>query len=63
MTTNRVSNSSYKIRPEFIKACEQAAKRINPNNPELSLTLATRRQASKYRRKTGIVWKTLNNMV
>ena len=61
MATKKKAKTTYQVSPEFLKICEQAAQKINPNDLELSLKLATKRQASKYRNNTGIVWKTLNN--
>jgi hypothetical protein len=60
---NSMTNSHYKLTPGFMKACEQAAQIIDPANPELPSKLSTTRQASKFRRGTGLVWKTINNMI
>jgi hypothetical protein len=51
----------------FHKAIKIAAEKIHKEGTNESVTFAdkirTPRQASKFRRGTGIVWKTLNNMM
>jgi hypothetical protein len=51
----------------FHKAIKTVAEKIHKEGTNESVTFAdkirTPRQASKFRRGTGIVWKTLNNMM
>lgn len=68
MTTkaNSMTNSHYAQTPAFQKACLKFAE--TSHQPGLAAEtaaskIATRRQASKYRRGTGIVYKTLNNLI
>jgi predicted N-acyltransferase len=56
----QVTNAHYSQLPTFKKACQQY---IDTTQQDLEIDkIATRRQASKYRRKTGVVYKTINNL-
>jgi hypothetical protein len=63
MTTkaNSMTNAHYAKTTSFCKACQQY---METSQPGLELDkIATRRQASKYRRGTGVVYKTINNLL
>jgi hypothetical protein len=63
-----MNNREFAMKDQnFGKACTMAAGVLFPGEDnkamEFSNKIRTPRQASKFRRGTGIVWKTLNNMM
>lgn len=71
-TETKVTNSHYAQLPAFKNACMMYAETVHPPSvgsvfdnsaaKELAAKVATRRQASKFRRGTGVVYKTINNL-
>jgi predicted N-acyltransferase len=56
-----VTNAHYSQLPAFKKACQQY---LDTTQQDIELDkVATRRQASKFRRGTGVVYKTISGLM